>query len=198
MFDHWSTHRLQVWMPYASMFTTSDLWVDGWQYKPDRWLGVASTDAAATDAPQACPETGLHGGGGDGGGCPYLRSLAANAQAASAVSSSGRLAAAMQRFSTAATAALGLERVAAHGTRLAAGPAGGQAPIQPTLQGGAADAFQPFGVGRRSCPGRALAMLQTRVLLVKVLSRFRLESDNPNWKPSTHEMEPKIRLVPRY
>jgi hypothetical protein len=180
-------------MPYSSLFTSSDLWVDGGLYKPDRWLEAACADAAATDAPQACPQTGLHGGGGDSSGCPFLRALAAGgssagAQAASTVLAGSRLAAAMQRLSTATTAALGLERVAAPGSRLTAGPAGGQAPIQPTLQGGAADAFQPWGVGKRSCPGRALAMLQTRLFLIKVLSRFRLEASDEG---------EHMRLVPR-
>ena len=183
-------------MPFTALFTSSHLWVDGLLFKPDRWLEAANTDAAAIDAPQACLETGLHRSGGDSSGCPFLRSLAAGGSSAGAQAGSAAaaptgsgLAAAMQRLGTATTAALGLERVAAPGTRLAAGPAGGQAPIEPTLQGGrVAESFQPFGVGKRSCPGRQLAMLQTRLFLIKVLSRFRLEASDEG---------EHMRLVPR-
>jgi hypothetical protein len=192
-------------MPYWPMFTSADLWVEGNAYKPDRWLGAAST-IPASPAAGTCPETGLHGSGGDGSGCPYLRSLASGgggggvgAQAASTAAPAGvPLGAAMTRLVDATNAALGLERVAAPGTRLPVGPAGGQAPVEPTLQGGVADAFQPFGVGNRSCPGRALAMMQIRLMTVKMLSKYRLESGPSGSKlGDSYDLSPKLRLVPR-
>ncbi len=143
------------------------------KFLPERWLlGKEQLQAAA---PDKCPATGSSS---YSGGCPYLRAqaLAAAGTAAggtAAATASSPLAAALERLGASAAAAMGLERFASKPGEATPGVGAyaGQA-VEPAPQGNHPEAFKPFGSGARSCPGRNLAMMEIRLFVIKVLSRY--------------------------
>jgi hypothetical protein len=187
-------------MPFWGLFRSEQVFSRAKEYLPERWLPGQEPAAAATATPGqeqpagVCPATGADASSAhSSSGCPFLRARARMAGggqgAAAAAAGSGiaaapgsRLAAALGRLGAAASAATGLDRFAqpqAPGELpalgLHSGAAGAeQAPGEAGLQGNHEYAFMPFGVGARSCPGRALAMLELRVFLVKLLSQYSL------------------------
>ncbi|KXZ52485.1 hypothetical protein GPECTOR_9g529 [Gonium pectorale] len=164
-----------VWIPFWSLHMSERNWERPQEFDPERWIGADPRSAGPVSASR-CPVSAAVGA---------LRAAAAAAggNGASADASAGAAAAtAVVERPPPPTAAAGRGGAASGSDSDGDGEAGRARSANGSVSvGGAANRairYMPFGDGARNCVGQHLAMLQLKVVVAYLASRFQFRLDD--------------------